>query len=134
MYTPKVLFSDHHCRTQSELTEMLKNSLTLLNFMHGGEWRCIFFSFDFSSRHVFWLLQIVELQGSKRTPHTLTDKLCGTKKLGPFDTPYSYLEILFQSDNFVEKSGFKFFFTRTDGPTNVDNELVNAAIALHNTG
>ena len=85
-------------------------------------------------RLVVLLSQIVELQGSERTPHTLTDKLCGTKHVGPFDTPYSYLEILFESDNFVEKSGFKFFFTRTDGPTNVDNELVGAATTLQNTG
>ena len=97
------------------------------------EYTIFFFRKD-CLRFVVLFSQIVELQGSERTPHTLTDKLCGTKHVGPFDTPYSYLEILFQSDNFVEKSGFKFFFTRTDGRTNVDNELVNAATTFYNTG
>ena len=29
------LLIDHHCKTQSELTEMLKNSPNLLNFLQG---------------------------------------------------------------------------------------------------
>ena len=79
-------------------------------------------------------MQIVELQGSQKKPKALTERLCGTKMPEPVDTPYSYLEILFKSDAFVEKSGFKFFFRRTDGPTNVDNELVNAAPTMYKMG
>ena len=28
---------DHHCKTQSELTDMLKNNPNLLTFLHGEE-------------------------------------------------------------------------------------------------
>ena len=31
-----IFLIDHHCKTQSELTDMLKNTSNLLDFLHGG--------------------------------------------------------------------------------------------------
>ncbi len=73
-----------------------------------------------------------ELQGKDLQANPLTERLCGTKIPDPVHTEYSHLEILFCSDAFVEKSGFKFYFTRSDNPTNADNEL-NRASSLHHT-